>query len=98
MGPTNSKSYETRLGTNSEECLVPNHQRCAAADSIRWATPTHRNEDDKAEGIRQITSKLSPSQRPGKPAIVGGLKTSRMDSKCAHADVLQAQLELDKHR
>jgi hypothetical protein len=62
-----------------------------------WAPPTYtKDHDAKPLANKIFTTQLSSIQRAGTLAVVRGLRTSPTDALCLHADILPAQLELDK--
>jgi ribonuclease HI len=62
-----------------------------------WAPPTYiKKRKAKPLTNKRFTICLSSIQRAGMLAVVGGLRTSPTDALCVHADILPAQLELDK--
>jgi ribonuclease HI len=62
-----------------------------------WAPPTYvKKHDAKPLANKRFTTHLSSIQRAGTLVVVRGLRTSPTDALCVHADILPAQLELDK--
>jgi hypothetical protein len=62
-----------------------------------WAPPSYiMKHEAKPLANKRFTMCLTSIQRAGMLAVVRGLKMSPTDALCMHADILPAQLELDK--
>ena len=77
------------------------HQHSAAKDTLcsgHMGPPSYKGNHDtmKPTANKRFMMHLASIQRVGPLVIVGGLRTSRTDTLCTHANILLVHLKLDK--